>query len=120
MADQSTSEPVVPLPPATEGGERRDQPDLTGQNILSLLHQATDLAGGNSRYAVEIAQKLSDQLCTAENRVGELEARITELEAEVQLYRDKSEKAEQWLGKISTEIQERVLWEPELRRKGPI
>ena len=109
MADQSTSEPGVPLPPATEGGERHDQPDLTGQNILSLLHQATDLAGGNSRYAVKIAQKLSDQLCTAENRVEELEARITELEAEVQLYRDKSEKAEQWLGKISTEIQERVL-----------
>ena len=109
MADQSTSEPVVPLTPATESGERHDQPDLTGQNILSLLHQATDLAGGNSRYAVKIAQKLSDQLCTAENRVEELEAQITELEAEVQLYRDKSEKAEQWLGKISTEIQERVL-----------
>jgi predicted nucleic acid-binding Zn-ribbon protein len=76
---------------------------------LSLLHKATDLAGGNSRYAVEIAQKLSDQLCTAENRVEELETRITELEAEVKFYRDKSEKAEQWLGKISTEIQERVL-----------
>jgi predicted nucleic acid-binding Zn-ribbon protein len=58
---------------------------------------------------VKIAQKLSDQLCTAENRVEELEARIAELGAEVQLYRDKSEKAEQWLGKISTEIQQRVL-----------
>jgi hypothetical protein len=44
MAEQSTSEPVVPLPPATEGGEL----DLTGQNVLSLLHQAADLAGGNS------------------------------------------------------------------------
>ena len=59
MADQSTSEPVVPLPPATEGGERHDQPDLTGQNILSLLHQATDLAGGNSRYAVELSRRNS-------------------------------------------------------------
>jgi hypothetical protein len=64
MADQSTFESVVPLPPATEGEERHDLPDLTGQNILGLLHQATDLAGGNSRYAVEIARKLSDQLCT--------------------------------------------------------
>ena len=64
MADQSTFEPVVPLPPATEGGERHDQPDLTGQNILSLLHKAAGLAEENSRYAVEIAQKLSDQLCT--------------------------------------------------------
>ena len=109
MADQSTSEPMVPLPPVTEGGERHDQPDLTGQKVLSLVHQASDLAGGNSRYAVEIAQKLADQLCTAENRVGELEARITELEAEVKFYRDKSEKAELWLGKISNEIHERVL-----------
>jgi hypothetical protein len=105
MAEQSTSEPVVPLPPATEGGEL----DLTGQNVLSLLHQAADLAGGNSRYAVGIAQKLSDQLCAAEDRIAELKAQITKLEAEVRFYRDKSEKAEQWLGKISTEIQQRVL-----------
>ena len=109
MADQATSEPVVPLPPTTEEGKREDQPDLTGQNVLSLLHQATDLAGGNSRYAVGIAQRLSDQLYTAEDRIAELEAKIAELEAEVQFYRDKSERAEEWLGKISTEIQERVI-----------
>jgi CII-binding regulator of phage lambda lysogenization HflD len=109
MADQSTSEPVVPLPPATEGGERKDQLDLAGKNILSLLHKSTGLAKENSRYAIRIAQRLSDQLCTAENRVEELEARITELEAEVKFYRDKSEKAELWLDKISNEIQERVV-----------
>jgi hypothetical protein len=38
-----------------------------------------------------------------------LQVRVTELEAEVQLYRDKSERAEQWLGKISSETQQRVL-----------
>jgi len=38
-----------------------------------------------------------------------LETRIAELEAEVKFYRDKSERAELWLGKISNEIQERVL-----------
>jgi predicted nucleic acid-binding Zn-ribbon protein len=58
---------------------------------------------------VGIAQKLSDQLCAAEDRIAELKAQITKLEAEVRFYRDKSEKAEQWLGKISTEIQQRVL-----------
>jgi hypothetical protein len=79
MADQATSEPVVPLPPTTEDGKREDQLELSGQNVLSLLHQATDLAGGNSRYAVGIAQRLSDQLCTAEDRIAELEARIAEL-----------------------------------------
>ena len=109
MNDQSNSESVVSLASTTESGKHEDQLDLDGQNILSLLHQATDLAGGNSRYAVGIAQRLSDQLCTAEDRIAELEARVAELEATVQFYRDKSERAEQWLGKISTEIQQRVL-----------
>jgi len=109
MADQSNSEPVVPLGPATEGVEREDQLDLPGQFFLSLLQKAAGLAEENSRYAVDIAQRLSHQLCAAENRVTELEDRIAELEAEVQLYREKYERAEQWLGKISNEIQERVI-----------
>jgi hypothetical protein len=109
MSDETDSEVVLPSTPATEDGEREDQSDLAGKNILSWLQKAAGLAEGNSRYAVGIAQRLSDQLCTAEDRIAELEARVAELEAEVQLYRDKSERAEQWLGKISTEIQERVL-----------
>ena len=83
---------------------------LTGENVLSLLRRATELADGNSRYAVEIAQRMSDELWVAQKRVAELQARVTELEAEVQLYRDKSDRAEAWLGKISSEIQERVSW----------
>jgi hypothetical protein len=56
----------------------------------------------NSRHALETAQKLSRQLREAENRIGELEA-------EVQLYREKSERAEEWLRKISTEIEDRLI-----------
>jgi hypothetical protein len=73
---------------------------------------AVDVHYARSRYAVEIAQKLSDQLGLAENRVQELAARIAELEAEVKCYRDKSDRAELWLGEISNEIQERVLGSP--------
>ena len=58
---------------------------------------------------MDIAQRLSAQLCAAENRVAQLEDRIAELETEVQLYREKSERAEQWLAKIPNEIQERVI-----------
>ena len=43
---------------------------------------------------------------------AKMEARIAELEAEVKFYRDKSDRAELWLGKISNEIQERVLGSP--------
>jgi hypothetical protein len=109
MADQSNSEPAVPVVPAKEDGERQGQPDFAGENILSLLHNAADLAEANSRYAVNIAQRLCEQLCAAEKRTTELEDRIAELEAEVQLYREKSERAELWLSKISNEIQEQVI-----------
>jgi predicted nucleic acid-binding Zn-ribbon protein len=99
------------------------QDGIAGRDVLILLRRSAELADGNSRYAVEIAQKMSDQLWAAQKKAAELQARVTELEAqvqlyptriadleaEVQLYRDKSEKAEQWLGKISNEIQQRVL-----------
>jgi hypothetical protein len=57
-----------------------------------------------------MAQKLSHQLRTAEDR-------IADLEAEVQLYREKAERAEEWLSKISTEIEDRLIGEPEEKRR---
>ena len=65
MPDETKSEPV-PSIPTTEGGVNEAQLDPIGQNILDALHKATGLARWNSRYAVDIAQKLSDQLCAAE------------------------------------------------------
>ncbi len=97
----STAESVI--------GKNEAQVATTGENVLRVLQRATELADGNSRYAVEIAQRMSDELWVAQKRVAELQARVTELEAEVQFYREKSERAELWLGKISSEIQERVL-----------
>ena len=99
---------TLPSDSAAETGNADSKLNFTGQNIIRLLQQAADLAGGNSRHAVEIAQKMSDQLWPLQKRIGELEARVAELEAEVQYYRDKSERAELWLGKISSELQERV------------
>jgi predicted nucleic acid-binding Zn-ribbon protein len=98
------------------------QDGIPGRDVLTLLRRSAELADGNSRYAVEIAQKMSDQLWAAQKRVAELQARVTELEAQVQLYpsriadleaelklyRDKSERAEAWLSKISSEIQQQV------------
>lgn len=93
---------------AAETGNAESKLNFTGENIIRLLQRAADLAGGNSRYAVEIAQKMLDQLWEAQKKVAELQARVTQLEAEVQVYRDKSERAELWLGKISSELQERI------------
>jgi hypothetical protein len=49
-----------------------------------------------------MAQKLSHQLRAAEDR-------IAELEAEVQIYQDKADRAEHWLHKVYTEIEDRFL-----------
>jgi chromosome segregation ATPase len=72
--------------------------DKQGQDILKLLHSAE----AERRHAVETAQRLSRQLKTAENR-------IAELEAEVQLYKAKMENAKQWLRKLFSQIEERLL-----------
>jgi hypothetical protein len=83
---------------------------LAGANALFRGLWRTPLSKeGNSRYAVEIAQNLSHQLGVAKARLAELEPRVAELEAAVQFYRNRAERAEEWLGKISSEIQERVI-----------
>ena len=57
-----------------------------------------------------MAQKLSHQLRAAEDR-------IAELEAQVDLYREKSDRAEQWLHKVYTEIEERFIRQAEEKRR---
>ena len=71
-----------------------DQLESAGQAILKLLHKAAGATEANSRQALATAQKLATQLRAAEDR-------IAELEAEVRHYREKSERAEDWLRKIS-------------------
>ena len=109
MSDESNSEVAEQPAASTEDGAGIDGGSLDGESILALLQKAAVLADGNSRYAVEIAQNLSRQLGGAKDRCAELEQRVAELEDAVQFYRDKSARAEQWLSKISSEIQERVI-----------
>jgi predicted nucleic acid-binding Zn-ribbon protein len=86
------------------------QLESAGHVILQLLHKAAGAAEENSRRALETAQELSTQLHAAKNR-------IAELEAEVQFYREKSERAELWLRKISTEIEDRLISQPHEQRR---
>jgi hypothetical protein len=99
------SESVLPFAPAAKNQappESADQLDKAGQTILRLLQKAAGVAEANSHHALEMAQKLSHQLRAAENR-------IAELEAEVGIYQDKADRAEQWLHKVYTEIEDRFL-----------
>ena len=84
--------------------------DSVGEAILKLLHKGADAAEAHSRQVLETAQKLSSQLRAAEDR-------IAELETEVHHYREKSERAEEWLRKISVEIEDRLVSKPVERRQ---
>ena len=97
---------VVPFAPREAApSDEADQLDKAGQTILRLVHKAAGVAEENSRHALDMAQKLSHQLRAAEDRMAELEA-------EVQLFRDKADRAEQWLHKVYTEIDERFIKRP--------
>jgi hypothetical protein len=107
------SDTVVAFPPGTKDAapDGVDQLDKAGQTILRLLHKAAGVAEENGRHALDVAQKLSHQLRAAEDR-------IAELEAEVELYREKSDRAEQWLHKVYTEIEERFIKRPQEKSRA--
>jgi hypothetical protein len=97
----SESDSVVPFAPALDNGAT-DQLDRAGQTILQMLQNAANLAEANSQHALDMAQKFSHQLRAAE-------ARIAELEAEGQTYQERAERAEQWLHRVYSEIEDRFL-----------
>jgi replicative DNA helicase len=102
------SDSVIPFTPAVENAGTADQLDRAGQTILQMLRNAANLAEANSQQALDTAQRLSHQLRAAE-------ARIAELEAERQAYQQRAERAEQWLHRIYTEIDDRFLNNDERR-----
>jgi TATA-binding protein-associated factor Taf7 len=110
MADNSQSYSTISRDENGAASKDADQLDSAGQAILKLLHKAAGAAEAHSRQALETAQKLSSQLRAAEDR-------IAELEAEVHHYREKSERAEEWLRKIFMEIKDRLVNESEEKRR---
>ena len=110
MADQSSSGYVISRDENAAASNDASQLDSAGQAILKLLHRAAGAAEANNRRALETAQKLSSQLRAAE-------VRIAELKTEVQHYREKADRAEEWLRKISMEIEERLITEAEEKRR---
>ena len=94
---------VIPFARSAQGArDDNTQLDRAGQTILQLPNKAADVAEQNSRHAIDTAQRLSHQLRAAQDR-------IAELEAEVEAYRQQAERAEQWLHKVYTEIEDRFL-----------
>jgi hypothetical protein len=85
------------------GAPLRKGPDpleSAGQSVLGLLERAAGMAEKNIQHAVGVAQKLSQEIKTAEQQ-------IRELEEDVRYYKDKASRAERWLRDISSEIEQR-------------
>ena len=89
-----------------------DPLETAGQTILQLIHRAAGFAEENSRHALEMAQKFSHQLQAAE-------ARVAELEAEVDSCQEKADRGEQWLHRVYTEIEDRFLRQSDTIRGVP-
>jgi hypothetical protein len=69
---------------------------------MGMLQRAALTASENCQHAMDLAHKLSLQLRAAEDR-------IKALEADVSYYQDRAGRAEQWLLRISREIEQRFL-----------
>jgi chromosome segregation ATPase len=112
MAKQSSSGPSDQTTPAareiTPGNG--DQADTVGQAILSALDTAEEEAEADIRQALETAERLSRQLRAAQDR-------IADLETEVQFSPEKLERAEGWLSRISSEIEDRLIYKPEEQQR---
>ena len=73
--------------------ENTDPLDRAGQSILGLLQKAGDATDQDRRHALEMAQRLSQELRAAQDR-------IAQLEDDLAAHRDRAERAELWLDKI--------------------
>jgi hypothetical protein len=65
---------VVPFAPVTQEmpANGADKLDTAGQTIVGLLQQAAGMAEENSRHALEVAKRLSQQLQEAKGRIRDL------------------------------------------------
>jgi hypothetical protein len=104
---------VIPFARSAQGArDDNNQLDRAGQTILELLGKAANVADENSRHAVDMAQKRSDQLRAAEDRIAELEVEVT-------AYQERAERAERWLHRVYTEIEDRFLRQNDDRHGAP-
>jgi hypothetical protein len=92
-------EHVVKFPPQQQSGNPADE---AGQAVITQIRKAAELANENCDRAMALAHKLAMQVRAAEDR-------ITQLEAEVALFRDRATRAEGWLQTIHSEIEQKLI-----------
>ena len=89
---------IVPFAP-TPKGQPEVAADESGRTIVALLQKAADMAKEDCARAMDLAHKLSFQLRASEER-------LREVEAEAAHFRDRAARAEAWLIRIHTEVEQ--------------
>jgi hypothetical protein len=75
-----------------------DTLDRAGHDVIVKLQHAAGLAEQHAQHVLGIAHQTSMQLRVAEDK-------IAKLEAEIWNYKDRAERAEEWLRRITQEIE---------------
>ncbi len=93
------TEHVVKFPPKQQASNPADE---AGQAVIAQIRKAAAVTNENCDRAMALAHKLAMQLRAAEDR-------ISQLEAEVALFRDRATRAEGWLQTIHSEIEQKLI-----------
>jgi hypothetical protein len=86
--------------------------DDAGQHIIALVHKASDVAKADCQRAMDVAHRLSSELRAAEEKAREFEA-------EANYFRDRAARAEEWLVRIHTEVQQ-TFFQNKDQQKQPV
>ena len=93
------TEQVIKFPPKQQSANPAGE---AGQAVIAQIQKAAQLANENCDRAMALAHKLAMQLRGAEDK-------ITQLEAEVAVFRDRATRAEGWLQTIHSEIEQKLI-----------
>jgi nucleotide-binding universal stress UspA family protein len=106
-----TPEQVIKFAPKEKMHANGSQLDETGQAIVAQIRTAADLTNEDCDRAMSLAHKLSMELRAAEDRTHQMKA-------EVELWRDRAGRAEQWLRVIQKEIEDQLIAPKSSSRAG--
>jgi len=95
-------EQVLKFAPKQKRRIDSDPMDESGNAIVAMLQKAADLSNDNCDRARTMANELSCQLRTTDDR-------INQLETEIEHFRDRAIRAETWLQLIQREIEEKLI-----------
>jgi hypothetical protein len=107
-----TFDSIIPFAPTPKAqSESNIVADDSGRTIIALLQKASQMAKDDCARAMDLAQKLSFEVRSAEERVREAQA-------EAAHFRDRATRAEAWMVRIREEV-EQTFFENKEREQRP-